>query len=393
MRVFVLSLVFALAACSAENVDDKRDLPRDIESLRALQREKQEALKTLEEELALIGERIREVDTTRRSQKRLVTAVPARRKDYKQFVTIQGQIESRNVVGVSSNMGGKIVHLSIEEGDAVRRGQLVAKIDAESLEKQRAELEKALELARDIYKRQANLWEQDIGSEVQYLEAKNNVERLEKNIETIDVQIRKAALYSPISGIVDVVNLKAGETASPGAAITMILDTRNVKVVADVPENYLGKVRKGDIVDIRFPALDQTMKAPVTLIGSKIDPANRTFKIEIFVDNTKGLLKPNLLTEVMINDYVEEDVLVISQELVQQEVGGKYYVMVVSHTDEGDVADKVYVTTGKSYEGDVIITEGLDESDLLIADGARGLTDGEEIQIVAPKEEESTDGK
>ena len=181
------------------------------------------------------------------------------------------------------------------------------------------------------------------------------------------------------------VNLKSGETAGPGMPIVMILDTRNIKVVADVPESYLGKVARGEKVRIRFPALKDTLVAPVTMLGRKIDPANRTFKVEIDIPFNKGLYKPNLLAEVLLNDYTLPEALVVSQVLVQQEVGGRSYVMVVSQSEEGPRAKKVYVETGESYDGEVVISSGLQGSEQLIQEGARGVANGELIKIVEPQ--------
>ena len=160
------------------------------------------------------------------------------------------------------------------------------------------------------------------------------------------------------------------------------MNTRNLKVVADVPESYLGKVTRGEQIDVYFPALDKEQELKVTLIGRKIDPANRTFKVEANILAGAGLIKPNLLAEVRINDEVVPDVIVVSQELVQEEVGGRNYVMTVDDGPDGPVARKTYVKTGQSYEGAVIINSGLEAGQRIIVDGSRGLTAGEPIEII-----------
>ncbi|MDX1478496.1 MAG: efflux RND transporter periplasmic adaptor subunit [Saprospiraceae bacterium] len=384
LRIAILFIAFTLWGCSASPGSEAGELPEDLSELRKLQKDKQQQIKTLQAQLASIEARIREQDPTE-VVRRLVTISAVSRRDFKRYAEIQGAVASKDLVSVSSETGGRIASVLVVEGEAVRRGQLIATIDLESLRKQRQELETQLQLARDIYERQARLWEQNIGSEVQYLQAKNNVERLEKSIETIDYQLTKEKLYAPLSGVVDMVNLKSGETAGPGVPIVMILDTRNIKVVADVPESYLGKVARGERVEVRFPALRDTLVAPVTMLGRKIDPANRTFKVEIDIPYNQGLYKPNLLAEVLINDYTEPDALVISQVLVQEEVGGKDYVMIVDDSEGTPKARKVYVTTGESYDGEVVITSGLEGSEQLIQEGARTVASGELIRIVEPQ--------
>ena len=204
---------------------------------------------------------------------------------------------------------------------------------------------------------------------------------MEKSLETVRHQLTKANVYAPISGVIDMVIMKSGEMSMPGAPIVQILNTRKVKVVADLPENYLGKIKKGEMVAIQFPAIDLEQKARVSMIGRTINPANRTFKVEVNVSNAKGLLKPNLLASMMINDFSQKDAITIPLEIVQQEVSGKDFVYVKGDGDEGILAKKVYIETGESYEGDIIITNGLEGGEEIIVDGARGLAENELIEI------------
>jgi len=160
-----------------------------------------------------------------------------------------------------------------------------------------------------------------------------------------------------------------------------ILNTYKVKVVANLPENYLGKIKQGEKVEIFFPALELTKTARVSLMGRKIDPANRTFKVEIDMSNKDGKLKPNLLALVKVNDFVAKDALVVSQELVQQEISGKEYVMVVEEKEGKKVAAKKYVESGESYDGKVLITSGLEENNEIITIGSRNLQAGDPLEI------------
>ena len=381
----MIMIALTLAACSARPTDDGGELPTDLSELKSLRDQVEADLRDSETRLEEIKEKIEELEPQRKKQARLVTTQEIVTGEFRKYAKIQGSVESRDLVSVSAEVPGRLTSVKVEEGHPVKRGQLIATLDLESIAKQKEEVETSLELARDIYERQSRLWEQNIGSEVQYLQAKNNVERLEQSLETLDHQMSKANVYAPLTGVVDMVNLKTGEMAQPGAPIIMILNTRNLKVVADVPESYLGNVDEGDKVHIYFPALDREDILPVTLIGRKIDPSNRTFKVEMNIAAANGLIKPNLLAEVQINNYVEQDVIIISQELVQQEVGGKRYVMVVNDGAGEPVSKKVYITTGESYEGDVVVTKGLAVGDEIVVSGSRGLPDGERIQIVNPE--------
>ena len=197
----------------------------------------------------------------------------------------------------------------------------------------------------------------------------------------MDFQKTKANVYAPISGAIDKVMLKEGEMSSPGLPIVEILNTYKVKVVANLPENYLGKVKRGQYVDIHFPAIDLDKKAKITLVGRSIDSANRTFKIEIEMSNHNQVLKPNLLAIVKINDQTIDDALIVPQELVLQEISGKEYLMVVGQKEGKKVAAKKFVVPGESYDGRVQIVEGITTEDEIILVGARNVKEGDPIEI------------
>jgi membrane fusion protein (multidrug efflux system) len=290
-------------------------------------------------------------------------------------------VATDDVVNASSEMGGRILRLYVKEGQNVKRGQLVATTDAEGLDKQKDEIKKALDLAVDVYERQKRLWDQNIGSEVQYLQAKNSKEKLEKTLSTMDVQSRKRNVYAPISGVVDKVYLKEGELAGPGTPIAVMLNMSTVKVVSDVPETYLGKVKNGDKVVVQFPALDKEITQTVTMIGRTIDPSNRTFKMEVKLINGSGELKPNLLSVIKLNDLTIKDALFIPVDIIQQEVSGKKFVFVAKDQSGSKVAVKSYVTTGESADNQIVITSGLAAGDQIIVKGARNVLEGQKITI------------
>ncbi len=373
-------IMLALLAFSCQPEEPTGAIPESLEDKKALLREKQVALKTLSDEIKDLEDAIKAQDPDATEARALVTTATVSRSDFASYVVLQGAVMAEDLVDATAEVGGRILQLQVKEGDAIRRGQLIATVDVEAFEKQKEEVQTALNLAVDVYDRQKRLWDQNIGSELQYLQAKNNKERLEKSLASIDLQLSKNKVYAPIGGVVERLILQAGELAAPGVPIVQILNTGQLKIAADVPENYVRAVKRGERVDVAVPALGIEKNLPVSLIGKTVDPANRTFKVEVKLPNDPDL-KPNLLAEMKIREYLEEDVIVISMDKVQQEVSGQRYVYVVDEGEEGTVARKKYVTIGESYDGSVVITEGLSGGEMLILEGARGLADGQAIRV------------
>jgi len=375
--ILFLAITLLCIACGG----GEKPMPTDLAGKKALLVEKENALDELQSEVDALKAEIEKIEPPKEKKRRLVTTVPVMKKDFKHFVEIQGTVKSDDYVNVTSEVPGRIMQMNWKEGQNIRKGQLVASLNMEQVDKQIAELNKSMELAVDVYERQKRLWDQNIGSEMQYLQAKNSKERLEKSLETVKFQQTKAKVYAPISGVVEMVSLKSGEVAAPGVPIIQILNTNKVKVVAAVPENYLQAVKKGEEVTINFPALNMEKKAKVSRIGTTINPANRTFEVEVDLSNGKGIFKPNLLTQMLINDISIKDAVTIPLTILQQDVSGKSYVYVTEKTSEGDAAKKVFVETGDSYGDGIVVTKGLTGEEILIDEGARGIAEGELVKV------------
>ncbi|MCG8332613.1 MAG: efflux RND transporter periplasmic adaptor subunit [Chitinophagales bacterium] len=379
-----LVLAIVLSACGGPSTTE--EVPQDLEGKKALLREKKQVLSELTAEITALEKEIASLDPNIIADNRTaVTATKLQPEDFEHFVEIQGTVQADDYIDVTSEIAGRILKMTVKEGDNVRQGQLIAELDLEQLKKQMAELETSLDLAKTVHERQKRLWDQNIGSEMQFLEAKNNKERLEKSIETLEYQLTKSKVYAPVSGVAESVILQSGELASPGAPIIQILNPNKLKVVADVPESYLKAVQPGKEVKVTFPALDQEQKARISLIGNTIDPNNRTLEVEANISKTNSLIKPNLLAVMYLQDYKEENVITVPIEVVQQEVGGKDFVFVTEEGAKGAVARKVFIKTGKSYGGEVIVEDGLDGGETLILDGAKGLAAGQEVKIKTSK--------
>jgi RND family efflux transporter MFP subunit len=385
MKQFILlaTALTVLTACGGGGVETI-NWPEDLEGKRSLLRQKQTEMDALSKDVERLEREIVTLAPPNERPKRLVTTTQLKPKDFKHYVEIQATVQSDDFVSASAEVPGRLLQVAVREGENVNKGQLIARLDMEQVNKQIAEIEKALELARDVYQRQDKLWKQNIGSEIQYLQAKNNVERLEKSLDAVRFQLGKSKVYAPLAGVVEKVMLKEGEMASPGYPIVQILNTSKVKVVAEVPENYLTSVKKGESVTIKFPALGTQLQSRVSLIGKTINPANRTFGVEVEMTNSQGLLKPNLLALMVINDYSKQNAVVVPMDIVQQEASGASFIFVKETGSEGAFAKKMMVKTGNSYEGEIEITEGLKGTEEIILEGARNLSENEPLEVKTP---------
>lgn len=375
---FILLLV---AGCSGERIEEAT-WPENLKDKKKLLAQKKGEVKDLQADIARLNEEIGLIDTLNKViDRRLVSVDTVETSDFIRYVDVQGSIASDKAVNASSETGGRIIELTVQEGDVVRQGQLIARLDLEQIKKSRAELEVAYNLATSTYERQKRLWDQNIGSEMQYLQAKSQKEQLEKSLASLDFQLSKAIVNAPISGIVDRVGVEAGEIASPGIPIVSIISLSQVKVLADVPENYLRSVKRGDRIQIELPALEATRNARITRIGQNINSANRTFQIEASISNRDGLLKPNLLAVVKLKEFEKKNTVVIPTRMIQQEVNGKSFIYSLKPSPEGYKAAKVYIETGETSDDMTQVLSGLDAGDFIIDQGARSLAAGDLLKL------------
>ncbi|MEO0732632.1 MAG: efflux RND transporter periplasmic adaptor subunit [Bacteroidota bacterium] len=376
-----LLLLTFLASCG--RADESAEAPQDLAGKQELLRNKKAEIRELTKQVADLEKEIVALDPSLAPKAALVAYEELQPKAFENYAEVQATVRAAETAMAAPEIPGRVLSMKFEEGDPIRKGQLVAVLDVESTETQRAELETAMELAKTVYDRQKRLWDQNIGSEIQYLQAKNNYERLEKQLATIDVQTAKRNVYAPLSGTVDRVMTRQGENAMPGAPILSILSTNDLKVVADASEDLLTKVKRGQKVNVRIPAVNLEFMGTVSRIGKTVDPANRTFEVEVSVPRQYlRQLKANLLAEVDILDFQADDLIVVSQDVIQQEVEGQRYVFLAQPgPDNTTVAKKTYITTGESYDNKAVIESGLNAGDRVITTGARGLTDGQTISL------------
>ncbi len=373
-----LTLMFAtlviLAACSKNNTDKLAAKKSELAKLQSEEKELLAKIKNLQSELELL-------DPKKEEEKVLAVAVsPIISQNFNHFVEIQGRVDAKNNVFVSPQTGGAITNLYVKEGDFVKQGQTIATIDNTILKQSLQEIEVQLGTAKVFYEKQKSLWEQKIGTEVQYIQAKANVDALEKRLATLHAQLTLNKVVSPISGFVDEVRLKAGEMAAPGLGIVRVVNSDNLKVVAQVADTYASTIKQGDMVKIKFPDLGKETTAKLTFVGQTVNPASRTFTVEASIAKIDSKLKPNMTALLNINDQAKGNAIIINQNYIQHTEQGDIVYVAVSEGAK-KVAKARIITTGITYNGDIEITSGLEAGDLLITQGYQDLVDGQAVSF------------
>lgn len=372
---YALGLATSLVlACSSEKKSDLETKRAELAELKSKQAELTTQIKTLEADL-------NKLDPKRTEQARVkeVTVAPLATTTFRHFIELQGTIDAKNNVQVSPKSGGVVTAVYVKEGDNVRAGSPIAQIDDQILRESISELRTQLSLANTVYEKQANLWKQQIGTEIQYLQAKNNKESLERRLNTLNAQLGQSRVTSPIGGVVDQVNVKIGQTAAPGMGLVRVVNLSQLKVVAKVADTYAGTVKKGDEVMVRFPDIDKELRTRINFVSTTVDPLSRTFTIEAPLPSDNAL-KPNMLAQVKINDTSKPNALVINQNLIQNTENGQLVYVAVNEGGR-KVAKARTIKTGQSYGGQIEITEGLQAGDQLVTQGYQELTDGQPINF------------
>lgn len=298
------------------------------------------------------------------------------------YFSVSATVEAVNSATISPETSGHIRRLYAEKGEPVSQGQVVARLSTDVAEGQIEEIETSLQFAETVYQRQKRLWDKGIGSEIEYLEAKNQAERLRKNLETLRLQKEMAVMKAPFDGFVDEHYIEEGELAMPGTPVMEIINLDELYINADVSESYLPNVFKGREVILRFPAYpDVEMTVPVHRVGHVINPESRSFRLQLKIRNDNDRFKPNMMANVSVQAAEVEDAIVVPSMLIGYDTQGNYVYVADEDAAGNSVASKVYIERGKDAEGTTQVTGGLEAGDLLIMRGHRNVTDGEKIRI------------
>jgi len=384
----IITLSFAailLASCggnkknSVEKILEKNNL-EDIRTKRAELVTDQEAIQS---KIKLLDERIKTLDTTQNIP--LITTIKAKEEVFDHVLELQGNVTTKNLLTITPEYNGILTNVYVKEGQRVSKGQTLAKIDDGGLSQQLAQLKIQSALAKTTFERQERLWNQKIGSEIQYLQAKSSFEAQEEAINQLQQQLNKTTVRAPFSGTIDDVITEKGSVVGAGQTPLMrIVNLNDMYIETDVPESYIPSVVKGKKVTVEFPVLGTKIDTKIRQAGDIINPANRTFKVEVDVPNKDKTIKPNLTAKLKINDYTNPKAILIPQSIISENAEGEQYVYVVKDKkdDNKGTVSKVIIKTGKT-QGDVIeVLEGIAGGAELIQEGARSVKDGQTVKVI-----------
>lgn len=383
---YLLTATILLFSCGNKQDQSVNDLiaQGDLELIRAEKAKISEQQKELAASIKLLDSVI--ASKTGREKLPLITITIATTQKFNHFLELQGSVMTKQNVLIYPEMSGTLHKVYVKEGQRVNKGQLLASIDDGGMASQLAQLKTQNDLAKTTFERQERLWNQKIGSEIQYLQAKTTYEASVSAVKQVESQLGKSTIRAPFSGIIDDVIKDQGTVVSPGSGseVFRIINLSNMYIEVDVPESYLGDIKKGKEAKVYFPVLGDTIKTKIRQTGNFISPANRAFSVEIPVPNKKGIIKPNLTAKVSINDYSNEAAIIIPQSIISENAEGQQYVYIATktETDNEAIVNRQIITTGRTQDSIVEVLSGIADGDQLIKEGARTVKDGQNVQIL-----------
>jgi membrane fusion protein, multidrug efflux system len=330
----------------------------------------------LEKEIAIL-----DPDFTKDNDKSpLVSVITVEKKPFQRKIDVRGTVESRRNVTVSAESMGTIQRISVKEGDVVQQGQVIMQIESDVLRNNIVEVKTALTLAETLFEKQSNLWKNGIGTEMQYLQAKNNKESLEKKLNTLQSQLKLSTVKAPFSGTIERLAVREGEMASPGFPLLRLVSLNDMYLNAEVSERFVGKFKKGDAAELEFGFMSELIPATVYSVGQVINDQNRTFSIEVSLPAKSDLFRPNQVGVVKLKDYENPEALIVPSEIIQKDSKGEY-VFVVEKSNDKSIASKRHITRGVTFKNETEILEGLKPQDQVVFKGYRSVSEGASVKI------------
>jgi len=367
-RYFIVPFITViLAACGGE--------PDKAARLQQLKQQKAR----LDQEIAALEKEIGKNDTTQKVK--TVTIATINDTIFHHYIDVQGSVDARQNVNVYAKTPGVVTDIYVKEGQAVRKGQVLGQVDDQLAQAGIAELKTQLELATTTYERQKNLWDQKIGSEMQFLTARNNMETLKRRLSTLEEQLAQTRIVSPINGTVDAVFVKLGDNAGPAAPSPAfrVVNSSSLKVEANVAEGYAARVKTGDPVIVSFPDIGREISARIGFASRTIDPVSRTIKVEVPLPADPAL-RPNMIAHIKIIDYTAKDAVVIPVGVIQYSMG-KPFVVVAANSNGKMVAQRREIEMGRTYNDRAEVKDGLQPGDKLVTTGYQGLDNNDLIKL------------
>lgn len=380
----LIIMVLVLAACGSNTEGSVESViaSNDLKAIRAKKAEVIAEQNRIKEQIQLLDKAIAGLDENTKIP--LITTRQVNQEVFTHYLELQGSVTTKDLLVIYPEYSGILTDVYVTEGQRVKKGQVLARIDDGGLSQQLAQLKIQSELSKTTFERQQRLWDQKIGSEMQYLQAKSNYESQAQAIAQLEQQVAKTIVTAPFSGTIDDVMSEQGSVVMPGqTALMRIVSLDNMYIVTDVPEKYIANIERNKKVIVDFPILNKRIESKIRQVGNFIDPNNRTFKVEISVPNNDKSIKPNLTAKLSINDYTNPGALLIPQSVISENASGEQYIYIVKDKEGDDaVAEKITIETGMT-QGDVIeVLAGLESGTEIILEGARSVNDGQEVRII-----------
>ena len=371
LSLLIAASVF-LASCSQQGGDDLASKKEQLKTYKTELQELKAKIEKTEKEIAQLDTNYSKHD----KNAVLVTVLQVKPELFTHKFEARGSVASRTNVWISPEASGKIQTVKVKEGQRVSSGQVLAIIDSRVLRNSIAEVKTALELATTMYEKQERLYKQQIGTEVQYLQAKNNKESLERKLATLNAQLDMTVVKAPFSGVIDEVLALVGEMAMAGSPIVRMVNPDNVYIKANVSERFIGTFDTGDQVEVYFPTYTKNVTATISSVGNVISPQDRTFEIEVTLPNVDYHLKPNQVAVLTIEDYKNPEAIVVPTKIIQKDNNGNFV-----YTIDNGQAKKTYVSLGSSYNERTEVEEGLELKQLVADKGYRELSEGVAVRV------------
>jgi RND family efflux transporter MFP subunit len=316
----------------------------------------------------------------------LITTFTAKETVFTHFIELQGNVQTKQNVLIYPEMPGILKSVFVKEGQNVVKGEILARIDDGGMSEQLAQLTANAQLAKTTYERQKRLWAQKIGSEIQFLQTKTSFEAQRSAVNQLKSQLEKAIIRAPFAGIIDNIFKERGIVVAPGmgSEIFRIINLSNMYIETEVPETYIGSITKDKLVTVNFPVLGETVTSKVRQVGNFINPSNRSFKIEIGVANFNGNIKPNLTAKLKLNDYTNENAVLIPQSIISENAKGAQFIYVVKNKKEDNeaVAERLIIETGKTQGDFIEVTKNLVAGAEIVMEGARSVNNGQVVKVI-----------
>ena len=380
-NIFTLFLVITLISCEDNSTLQSVLESNDVEKIKLKRKEIATSQQDFFNKLQIIDNKLDELNTN--PQLPIVEVLKINSVEFDHYIQVQGSVKSDELINIFPEFSGIIKNIYVKSGENVKKGQRLIKIDDGGLKEQLSQLEIGFELTKTTFERQKRLWDQNIGSEIKFLESKTMYESQKQGIKQLKKQIKKTLIEAPFSGTIDNVLAKKGEVVYPGRSnLMMLLNLDNLYIESNVPEKYIASIKSGNKALVHFPLLDKTISTTVRQSGNYINPINRTFKIELKIEKNNLNIKPNLNSKVNINDYSNKEALLINQNFISIDSNNKEYVYKTYNKNNKTYVSKTTIVTGKNDGVNVEVLSGLKPGDKIVSEGIRKLVDNAQVQII-----------